>query len=164
MKTTLSGRFEPGWNRSPWSASSIWRPLSWASKSVASSTANCTLRRPAPEQLPPAILVTGAASYTQKLALPRGAELRVELLDVTQLPAGEILAEQVVRSGWQVPIPFALRVPKDMKLDNRKLVLTARLVVLHQVLFQLAQPRAIAFADLGHPIELLLDQVEAPKR
>ena len=116
------------------------------------------------DQLPPALLVSGTAGYGQKVAPPRGAELRVELLDVAKSPTGEVLAEQVVRSGWQVPIPFELRLPTDMKLNNRKLVLTAKLVLLHRVLLQLKEPRAIAVDQVRNPIDLLLEPVEVPKR
>ena len=68
------------------------------------------------DDLPPAIVVEGAATYLEKMALPRGVELQVQLLDVSKSPTGELLAEQVVRSGWQVPIPFALRLPKETSL------------------------------------------------
>ena len=49
-----------------------------------------------------------------------------------------VLAEQVVRSGWQVPIPFSLRVPKEIPLAGRKLQITARFVNARQPLFALA--------------------------
>lgn len=84
-------------------------------------------------------------------------------MDIGKSPAGNILTEQVVRSGWKVPIPFALHLPNDMPLEGRKLVVTARLVVGHQTLFQLAEPYVIASEDLHKPIELVLDQVKAPK-
>jgi len=71
------------------------------------------------DELPPAIVVEGSTAYPEKMMLPRGAELRVQLLDLSKSPAGEIMAEQVVRSGWQVPIPFALRLPRDTALEVR---------------------------------------------
>jgi uncharacterized lipoprotein YbaY len=109
-------------------------------------------------------LVAGSAAYARKTALPRGAELRVQLLDVAKSPGGDMLTEQVVRSGWEVPIPFALHLPKDIALEGRTLVVTARLVVRHQSLFQLTEPHVITAEDLHKPIELVLDQVQAPKR
>ncbi|MGZ5909045.1 MAG: YbaY family lipoprotein [Reyranella sp.] len=116
------------------------------------------------DELPPAIVVEGSAAYAEKMMLPRGAELRVQLLDLSKSPAGEIMAEQVVRSGWQVPIPFALRLPKNTALEGRKLAVAARLVLAHQALFQLGEPRAIDAADLRKPIDLVLDKVETAKR
>jgi uncharacterized lipoprotein YbaY len=116
------------------------------------------------DELPPAIVVEGSVAYREKMMLPRGAELRVQLLDLSKSPAGEIVTEQVVRSSWQVPIPFALRLPTNTVLDGRKLAIAARLVVAHQALFQLEEPRAVDTADLRKPIDLVLDKVEAAKR
>jgi len=116
------------------------------------------------DALPPATIVAGSATYLQRMALPQGAELRVQLLDIARAPTGDILAEQAVRSGWQVPIPFALRLPKDTALEGRKLAITARLVAARQTLFQLKEPRAIAGDDFRQPIELTLDKAEAGKR
>jgi uncharacterized lipoprotein YbaY len=109
---------------------------------------------------PAMTVVVGSAAYPWDMALPRGAELRVQLLDIGNSPAGDILAEQVVRSGWRVPIPFALHLPKDAPLQGHKLMVTARLVVRHQTLFQLAAPHVIGGEDLHKPIELVLDQVQ----
>lgn len=116
------------------------------------------------DELPPAILVGGAASPPEKMALPHGIELRVQLLDVAKSPAGEILAEQVVRSGWQAPIPFTLHLPKGTALEGRKLAISARLVLLHQVLFQLKEPRVLAGDDLRKRIDLTLAKAEPASR
>lgn len=114
--------------------------------------------------LPPATVIAGSATYLQKMVLPQGAELRVQLLDVAKSPAGDILAEQVVRSGWQVPIPFALRLAKNTELEGRKLVLAARMVQARQILYRLKEPHAIGGDDFRKPIELTLEKVEAGKR
>ena len=117
--------------------------------------------------LPPAIVIEGAATYREKMALPRGVELRVQLLDAAKAsdgaPGGEVLAEQVVRSGWQVPIPFALRLPKETSFEGRRLAIVARLVLARQPLFELRQPLPVVGTDFLKPIELVLDKAEAPK-
>ena len=115
------------------------------------------------DELPPAIIVGGSAAYLEKTMLPRGAELRVQLLDIANSPAGEVVTEQVVRSGWQIPIPFALRLPKNTALEGRKLAIAGRVVLAHQVLFRLKEPRVIEAADLRKPIDLVLDKAEATK-
>jgi uncharacterized lipoprotein YbaY len=115
------------------------------------------------DELPPAIIVDGSAAYLERTMLPRRAELRVQLLDIAKSPAGEVVTEQVVRSGWQVPISFALRLPKNTALEGRKLAIAARMVLAHQVLFRLKEPRVIDAADLRKPIDLVLDKVEATK-
>ncbi|MBI3197667.1 MAG: YbaY family lipoprotein [Rhodospirillales bacterium] len=122
--------------------------------------------------LPPAIVVEGMATYREKTTLPKGVELRVQLLDVAKSAAGEgpderggeVLAEQVVRSGWQTPIPFALRLPRETSFEGRRLVIAARLVLAHQVLFELRQPLAVVGTDFLKPIELVLDKAGAPVR
>jgi uncharacterized lipoprotein YbaY len=120
------------------------------------------LQRHLGDQLAPAIVIEGAAAYLDKKPLPKGIELQVQLLDVSKSPKPEILAEQVVRSGWQLPIPFALRLPKDISLADRKLEITARFVQARQPLFQLQEARAIAPDDLHKFIVLTLDKVEQP--
>jgi hypothetical protein len=121
------------------------------------------------DELMPARLLYGSATYRERMALPRGAELRVQLLNTSGSAGGEVVAEQVVRSGWAVPIPFVLRLPKDTSLDNRNLVLTARLAQSRQTLFQLKEPLPIAVDRLKHDDlhlgdELVLAHVQAPKR
>jgi len=107
--------------------------------------------------LPAALTVRGAAGYRSRNALQRGTELRVQLLDQSTSPRGEILAEQVVRSGWVVPIPFEMRLPKNTSLAGRKLAVAARLVLDRRVIFQLAQPQPLIGDAANQQIELLLD-------
>jgi uncharacterized lipoprotein YbaY len=116
------------------------------------------------DELPPAIVIAGTARYLENLPLPRGIELRVQLLDIGGSPQDEVLTEQVVRSGWQQPIPFALRLPKTTSLQDRKLAIVARLVLAHETLFKLDGPRAVPLSDIDKPIELVLEQVSLPGR
>jgi uncharacterized lipoprotein YbaY len=115
------------------------------------------------DELPPSIVIDGAASYLEKMPLPHGVELQVELLDISKSAAGEVLAEQVVRSGWQVPIPFALRLPRGMSLEGRKMVITARFVQARQPLFQLRDQRPLDTSDFHKFIVLTLDKVGEAK-
>lgn len=114
------------------------------------------------DTLPPATVIEGAASYLERMALPRGVELQVRLLDTAKKPA-EVLAEQVVRSGWQVPIPFSLRLPKETNLEGRRLVITARFVSARQAVFALKEERVLSPADLRKYVILSLDRVSAAK-
>lgn len=118
-----------------------------------------------------ALVIAGSAAYIPKMILPHGAELRVQLLDATaQSPDADrsiepvILTEQVVRSGWKAPILFALHVPERTRLEGRKLLVTALLVVRHRSLFQLTEPHVVTGQDLHKPLVLVLDQVQAPSR
>ena len=112
------------------------------------------------DDLPPSYFVNGTATYLERMAAPKDLELRVQLLDVATPSNPEILTEQVVRTGWQVPLPFFLRLPKDTPMQGRKLVIGARMLAGDEVLFELKEPRPISSADLGRPIDLTLTKVQ----
>jgi hypothetical protein len=104
------------------------------------------------DTLPPALVVGGTAGLAEHTAvLPRGAELRLQLLDPAST-GNPIVTEQVVRSAWEEQIPFALRVPRGLALGGHKLELTARLVADGKLLFQLAKPVALTSDDFGKPV------------
>lgn len=107
------------------------------------------------ETLPSSRLIAGVAvPIGLKAPLPHGAELRVQLLDTKNDSNGELLAEQVVRSGWGVPISFALRVPADANLQGRRLVISARIVVARAVIYRMENARLLAPDELQRPIVL----------
>lgn len=122
-----------------------------------------SLLRELGDRLPPAIVVDGNASIARNARLPRGAELQVQLLDRSQPPGTMVLAEQVVRSGWHVPIAFALRLPKDAVRGDR-LEMTARIVHAHQTLFELKEPRTLDEKDLQTFIALTLTEAKPSGR
>ena len=110
------------------------------------------------DTLPPATVISGTATLVEKTALPRGVELQLQLFDIARSADGELLAEQVVRSGWQVPIPFDLRLPASFSTQGRKLILTARLVAAHQVQYRLPAPRALTDREILAPVVLTLER------
>ena len=110
------------------------------------------------DTLPPATVISGSATLAEKIALPRGVELRIQLFDIARSAEGELLAEQVVRSGWQVPIPFALRLPATFSTEGRKLIITGRLVAAHQVQYRLPAPRVLSDRDILAPVVLTLER------
>lgn len=107
------------------------------------------------DRLPPAIVINGSATYPLKEPLQRGVELQIQLLDTSQDPPG-ILTEQVVRSGWHLPLGFSLRLPAGLSLENRPISLTARVVLARRTLFELAEPRKLAQGELTRFLELNL--------
>ena len=111
---------------------------------------------PANESLPPAMLLRGSADYQPKAQLAPGAELRVQLLDQSTAPPA-LITELVERSSWVSPIPFGLRLPTDVKLEGRKLVIDARLSLGASTLYRLKQPQPIALDRLQQPINLTID-------
>lgn len=112
------------------------------------------------EALPPAMVVRGTAYYRPRSQLPQGAELRVQLLDQAADPP-QLLTEVVVRSAWEEPIPFSLRLPPNLKLEGRKLALAVRLARGSSPLYGLKQPQPLDLDRLQRPIDLTIDSVAA---
>lgn len=112
------------------------------------------------EALPPAMVVRGTVYYRPRSRLPQGAELRVQFLDQLTDPP-QLLAEAVVRSSWEEPIPFGLRLPLDMKLEGRKLALAVRLARGSSPLYGLKEPQPLDADQLQRPIDLTIDSVVA---
>src|SRR4029077_10304257 len=110
------------------------------------------------EALPRAMLVRGTAYYTPRTRLPKGAELRVQLFDQATNPP-TLLTEAVVRSSWEEPIPFGLRLPPDMKLQGRKLALAVRLARGSSPLYRRRQRLALDPDRLQQPIDIKIDSV-----
>ena len=110
------------------------------------------------DELLAALVLRGAAAYRPKAQLAPGAELRVQLFDQAATPPA-LLTEAVVRSSWVDPIPFGLRLPQDLKLQGRKLVLDARLSLGATTLYRLKQPLALDPDHLMRTVELTVDAV-----
>jgi uncharacterized lipoprotein YbaY len=160
ISTTITGM---GWRRRRDGTSVLFRYIcALDAKGQAVGFHAMPLQRNLGDQLPPAIEIEGAAAYLERKPLPKGVELQVQLLDVSKSPKPEVLTEEVVRSGWQVPIPFALRLPKDVSLEGRKLAITARIVQARQPLFEMQETRALTPDDLHKFIILTLGKVEQP--
>lgn len=110
------------------------------------------------EALPPATIVRGAAYYRPRTQLPLGAELRVQLLDRTVDPP-MVLTETVVRSAWEEPMPFSLRLPPDMKPEGRNLAIAVRLARGSSPLYGLKEPLPLEPSQLALPINVTIDSV-----
>ncbi len=76
------------------------------------------------------VVITGTAAYRERIALPPGAVLEVELRDIARADApAPLLAATRVEPAGQVPIPFTLRVD-PARIDPRaRLAVSARLLV-----------------------------------
>jgi putative lipoprotein len=70
--------------------------------------------------------MTGTITYRERIALPEGAVVRVTLLDVSLLDVpARVVAEQELQPTREVPIPFALRVPRGAFDPEHRYALTA---------------------------------------
>ena len=107
------------------------------------------------ETPPPSTVISGiAVPAGLKTPLARGAELRVQLLDTKSDPNGQLLAEQVVRSGWEAPIPFVLHVPADANLAGRHLLISARIVLARAVIYRTKTEHLLTQDGLQRPVVL----------
>jgi uncharacterized lipoprotein YbaY len=127
-------------------------------KGVAANFTETLLQPQRGEELPPAMFIRGQANSRPKAQMAPGTELRVQLLDQATNPPA-LLTEAVVRSSWINPIPFSLRLPPDMKLEGRKLVLDARLSLGASTLYRLQKPQALNVDQLQRPIDVTMDVV-----
>jgi uncharacterized lipoprotein YbaY len=127
-------------------------------KGVAVDFTHTELQPQRGEELPAGLVLRGQATYRPKAQLAPGAELRVQLSDAATQPP-TLLTESVARSSWVNPLPFVLRLPTDMKLQSRKLVLDARLSLGATTLYRLRQPVALDPDRLMRTIEVTIDAV-----
>jgi putative lipoprotein len=55
------------------------------------------------------LMVTGTVSYRERIALPPGAVVLVQLRDVSLMDiAAKLISEQIIKPEHSVPIPFSL--------------------------------------------------------
>lgn len=155
ISTTITG---PGWMRRRGGTTTFFRYTCLLDAKRQALMAHVdVIDRRTDDSSAPGARISGAASFPKSPPMPRGIELRVQVLDVGGSAKAEVVAEQVVRSGWPQPIPFALRIPKTESLKDRRLALAARVVLAHKTVFALARPHAIDAGDLERPIELILE-------
>ena len=101
--------------------------------------------------------ITGTATYRERIALPPGAVLEVELLDISRAdaPADRIAAARIEVQG-QVPIRFSL--PFDhARIDERhRYSVSARLLLRDQVAFRSDRVNPVLTGGAGREVEILL--------
>lgn len=94
--------------------------------------AACATPPAAPPALRPAapatLLVTGAASYRERIALPSQAQLVVQLRDLHGAP-GVLALQRTVLEGRQVPLAFRLSVPRAALAPGHRYGLRAAIVM-----------------------------------
>jgi putative lipoprotein len=74
--------------------------------------------------------VTGTVFYLERIALPPGAVVTVQLADVSRADApGDIIAKAVIRPTTQVPIPFSLSYDTAHIVATHTYVVQARIEV-----------------------------------
>lgn len=109
-------------------------------------------------------VITGTATFRERMALPPGAALEVELLDVSRADAPAIrLAEARIAVMRQVPIPFALHVEPSRIEQGNAYAVAARLSVDGRVAFRSDTLHPVLGRGAGRDVEILLRRVASPE-
>ncbi len=76
-------------------------------------------------------VITGNVTYMQRIALPEGSLIEVQLRDISRADApAEILAEQkIVTTGQSVPIPYTLNYDSSKIVEQNSYAVSARITV-----------------------------------
>jgi putative lipoprotein len=111
--------------------------------------------------------ITGTATYRERIALPPGAVLEVELLDVSRQDVAAVrIAQRSIPVHGQVPIAFTL--PFDPARIEERLTYAVRagIRVGGQVMFRTDRIFPVLTRGAGHSVDLLLvrarEQATAP--
>ncbi|MBB5221146.1 putative lipoprotein [Amaricoccus macauensis] len=110
-------------------------------------------------------VIRGSATYRERIALPPGTTLEVELLDVSKADAPSVLiASDSIPVLRQVPIAFALAYDPALIDEKNRYALTAKLMHAGGVLFRSTAitPVLTHGAEAGAAPEILLVQSEEP--
>lgn len=105
--------------------------------------------------------VTGTVTYREHIALPTGAVVTVQLLDVSlQDTAATVIAEQrITTTGNQVPFSFDLAYdPSKIQADNTYAV-QARIEEQGQLMFQTTQQYQVITHGNPKTVDLVLERV-----
>lgn len=107
--------------------------------------------------------IAGTATYRERIALPPGAVLEVELRDISRADApAPLVAGTRIETTGQVPIPFTLRFD-PARIDPRgRYSVSARLSVGGQVRFRSESIHPVLTQGAGTSVEVLLVGARAP--
>jgi len=105
-------------------------------------------------------VIRGSATYRERMALPPGTTLEVELIDVSKADApAVVLASESVPVVRQVPIPFAVSFDPAAIDQKNRYALTARLVKDGATLFRSTATTPVLTQGAGEAAEILLVQM-----
>lgn len=80
--------------------------------------------------------ISGAVVYSERMMLPQGSEVEIELADVSLADApATVLARTTVRDAAASPVPFTLRYDPELLRDGHSYALQARITHENRLLF-----------------------------
>ncbi len=114
------------------------------------------------EAPPPAAnaTLTGTVAYRQRIALPPGAVVTVRLEDISLADVkAKLLAEQVIESGAQVPVPFELNYDPTAVDPRHRYAVRAEIRVEDELWFTTTRVNPVLNDAGTGPVDLMLDMV-----
>lgn len=109
--------------------------------------------------------VTGSVTYRERIALPPGYVLRVELRDISrQDAASEEIASVQIRSRRQVPIRYALRYDPRRILPAHMYSVSARILIDGRLAFISTRINPVLTRGASSKADILLQAVGRPAR
>jgi putative lipoprotein len=111
----------------------------------------------------PAATVRGEITYRERIAVPPGAQLEVQLLDVSRADApSETIGGVTLSDIGQPPYPFEIAYRPEQIIESHTYVVQARLT--HQGRLLFITDQAYPVITRGHPteVQIVLKRVGAP--
>lgn len=106
--------------------------------------------------------ITGTVTHRERMALPPGTVLEVELVDISRADApAERIAAARIDVTTQVPIPFTLRFDPARIDANRAYAVQARLLIGNRPAFRNDGIHPVLTRGAGRQVEILLRRVGA---
>lgn len=103
--------------------------------------------------------MTGTVTYRERIALPPGARITVQLVDVSRADApATLLGETVIAPTRQVPVPFSLDYDDDQLHPGHSYALQARITLGERLLFINTSHHAV-LGEGPDATEILVQQV-----
>jgi putative lipoprotein len=105
--------------------------------------------------------VTGTVTYLDRMALPPGAVLDVQLLDVSRMDVAAIQLSQMRHAIDRVPFPFALGYDDALIEDRLVYAIQARILLGDQVLYRSTQGYPVLTGGVGDRVDITVDRMPA---
>ena len=101
----------------------------------------------------------GSASYRERLAMPPGAVLEVELYDVSRQDAPAPLLSAIAIRAESVPVPFQLLYDPAMIDERYSYAVTAKLVVDGETVFRSTSVHPVLTRGAPDRVEILMEKM-----
>ncbi len=103
--------------------------------------------------------ISGTAAYRERMAIPPGAKLIVELLDVSKADAKSVLIAKTEMEGiGQIPVPFTISYDAA-KIDARmRYQVAARIEVAGRTMFRTTQAYPVLNGEKAQGLSLLMQR------